>query len=467
MKARLLLLLASVPLAGLAQIQVVQFDGTTETAVGSLYNVGSVAPGDTLLTRFRVRNTGAGAATLQTLSLAGSGFQFAAAPSLPYVIAPGSEAEFKVNFTPTTTGTFTAFLVVNSIDITLQGAASSAASLMLAGSQTPLSAGAVVDFGSVTRGGSKVQAFLLFNAASANVTVASVVVTGTAFRGPIDLTTPVHLSPGQSASFEIAFEPQSGQPAQGVLSVDGRLFNLLGMGVDPPLPSGSIVLASTQGASAQQNSVSIPLASQSQVGGSGTLTMQFQPSVPGVGDDPAVQFLSGSRRNATVSISPGDSMGKFNGQPSIAFQTGATAGTIIFTLTLPSGTQQTSLIIAPAPIVLDTASSLRKTGELDVSLTGLDNTYTASQMSFTFYDSKGAVVQPGAIPVSVASSFQQYFASTQAGGTFALLAKFPVTGDTTQIASVDIQITNAAGVTTAQKVPILGSTPPQQLPTAH
>ncbi len=90
-----------------------------------------------------------------------------------------------------------------------------------------------------------------------------------------------------------------------------------------------------------------------------------------------------------------------------------------------------------------------------MSLAGFDNTYSASQLSFTFYDSRGSAIQPGAIRVDVSSTFQQYFASTQAGGMFALLAKFPMTGDSNQVASVDVQITNAAGVTTAQRVPIL------------
>jgi len=454
MKSRLLLATFFLPLCAMAQIQVFQFNGTTETPVSGLFNVGSATPGDTLNTRFRVRNTGAGPATFQTLSLAGSGFRISSQPSLPYIIAPGSEAEFRVDFAPTSTGTYTAFMLVNTINITLQGNAVPAATLMLEGSKTPLAAGAVIDFGPLVRGGSKLQGFMLLNAGSTNMTVTSLAVSGTGFRGPIGLTAPVQLTPGQTASFQVAFEPQTGQPAQGTLTVDNRSFNLTGLGLDPPLPSASITLASTLGASAQQNSVSVSLASVSQVSGSGTLTLQFRPSVPGVSDDPAVQFLSGPKRNASVTISPGDSGAKFNGQSSIAFQTGSTAGTITFTLTLPSGTQQTSLTIQPSPIHLDTASSVRELGELDVSLTGFDNTYTAAQLSFTFYDAKGAVLQPGAIPVNAATPFQQYFASTQAGGTFALLAKFPVSGDTSQIASVDVQITNTAGVTTVQKIPI-------------
>jgi hypothetical protein len=317
-------------------------------------------------------------------------------------------------------------------------------------------AGAVVDFGSVVRGASQLQSFMLYNSGGASLTVNNVSVSGTGFRGPIGLAAPIQLAPGQTASFQIAFEPQNGQPAQGTLSLDQRGFNLKGLGLDPPLPGPAIILTSTAGASAQQNSVSIPLTSASAVSGTGTLTMGFQPSIPGVSDDAAVQFLSGPKRSATVTISAGDMMAKFGGQPSIAFQTGATAGTIVFTLKLSNGSkQQASLTIAAAPVNFDLATSVRKFSELDVSLTGFDNTYSASQLIFTFYNSKGATIQPGPISADVSSTFQQYFASTQVGGMFALLARFPMTGDSTQVVSVDVQIVNAAGVTTAQRVPIL------------
>jgi len=455
MTSRRLLFVSLLPLSALAQIQIYQFDGATENPVGASFDVGAATPGDTVETRFRVRNTGNGPAVFQTLALSGEGFTISAAPSLPYTIAPGNEAEFRVVFSPAVTGSYSAFLAVNTIDITLLGSSVPAASLLLAGSSTPLMAGGVIDFGSVVRGSSKLQSFMLFNSGGTSLTVNSLSVSGTGFRGPIGVAAPIQLGPGQIASFQIVFEPQNGQPARGTLQVDRRAFNLTGLGLDPPLPGASIIFASTLGASVQQNSVSIPLTSASAVSGTGTLTMEFHPSVPGVSDDAAVQFLSGPMRIATVSISAGDTVAKFDGQPSIAFQTGATAGTIVFTLKLSNGSQQqASLTIAAAPVNLDMATSVRKFSELDVSLAGFDNTYSASQLVFTFYNSKGATIQPGPIPVDAGSIFQQYFTSTQVGGMFALLATFPMTGDSTQVVSVDVQITNAAGVTTAQKVPI-------------
>src|SRR5271168_4024474 len=100
MIARILLFAALAPLSAVAQLQVFVFDGTNETAAGSVVNVGTASPGDMITTRFRVRNIGTGAATLQTLGLAGTGFSFSTnVPSLPYILAPYtgspvSEVEF-------------------------------------------------------------------------------------------------------------------------------------------------------------------------------------------------------------------------------------------------------------------------------------------------------------------------------------------------------------------------------------
>src|SRR5271169_6573217 len=99
------------PLSAMAQIQLFQFDGTNDNPVGSLYNVGSAAVGDTITTRFHVKNVGTGPQTFQTLSLSGEGFTISSAASLPYIIAPGSEAEFDVAFSPTSAENFDAFLV--------------------------------------------------------------------------------------------------------------------------------------------------------------------------------------------------------------------------------------------------------------------------------------------------------------------------------------------------------------------
>jgi len=451
---QLLLCCLILPLAALAQIQVFLFDGTTETPIGALVDLGSASPGDTLSTRFHVHNVGEGPVVFQTLSIAGSGFTISLTPDLPYTIAPGSSAEFRVAFNPTSIGTYSAFLLVNTINIVLRATVTPSAALAVGDGNTPLAAGAVIDFGSVQVGSSRFQNFRLTNLNNASITVVALLVTGVGFSGPIGAAAPIQLTPGQSVSFQVGFAPRTGQPVQGTLIVDQRSFLLAGQGLQPTLPTASIQLGSTVGASAQQNNVSIQLAAPSQVTDFGTLTMAFQPSVAGVTNDAAVQFLSGPTRSATVTISPGDTVARFGTQSSIAFQTGSTAGTIVFTLNFPNTSpQQSSLTIAPAPIMLDTAGAVRRVNDLDVSIVGLDNTYSASQLAFTFYDSKGAAIAPGVISVDATPSFHQYFfTSHQAGGQFALLATFPVAGDVNVIAAFDVQITNSVGATKTQHV---------------
>ena len=451
---RLLLSFALLSLPALAQLQVLLFDGTTETPVGAVVDMGSAAPSDSVETRFRVRNFGTGTVALTALKISDptTPFRISASPSLPVQLAPGSAADFRVAFTPPATGTFNGLVVVNTINIALRGFGVPSATLTIVGNSTAIATGSPIDFGSIVRGSSKLQTFALTNQGKAGLTVTALAVAGTGFRGPLGAVAPIPLAPGQSIQFQIAFEPGASQKFSGTLTVDQRSFSLTGLGLDPPLPTASIAFSSQSVASAQQNIISIPLAAPSAVSGSGTLTMEFHPSVAGVADDAAVRFVTGAKRNATVNVSVGDTFGKFGSQSTISFQTGTTAGTIVFTLTMPNGTQQTSLNVTPQPISLDTVTGVRRVNALDVSMSGFDNTYSASQLSFTFYDSKGATMQPGVIRVDASSDFRLYFANTQVGGAFALLASFPTTGDSTLVAAVDVQIVNAAGITKSQRI---------------
>jgi len=463
MITRVLLFACLLPLSALAQLQVFEVTGTTETAVGALLNVGTASPGDTLVTHLRVRNIGSGPVSLSQLSISGEGFTIASAPSLPYVLSPyagpSSEADIDIDFAPATiTGSFSAFLAVNSLSIVLEGTSVESVGVTLAGSTASLAAGSVVNFGSVAVGASQTQGFLLVNSGSSSITVATVTVSGTGFSGPTGLTLPAQIPAGQSVPFQVKFTPQAGTPYQGTLTVDNRTFGLTGQGLDQPLPSASIVFASTIGASAQQNSVSITLASASQVSGNGTLVLTFQPSVAGVTDDAAIQFLSGPLRKATVSIAVGDTTATIGGMSSMPFQTGTTAGTITFTLTLPNSTPTASLTIPPAPISIDTATAVALLGSVNVAFSGFDNTYSASELAFTFYDLKGKPLSQGVIDVNATTTFQQYFSTTQYGGSFQLLAEFPVAGDTSQIGSVTAQITNSLATTTATQIPV-GASP--------
>jgi hypothetical protein len=67
-------------------------------------------------------------------------------------------------------------------------------------------------------------------------------------------------------------------------------------------------------------------------------------------------------------------------------------------------------------------------------------------MTFTFFDLLGQALQPGAIRANFTQDFRAFFTRTQAGSAFQVRVSFPVTGDTSGIGSVDVQLSNSAGV---------------------
>ena len=186
---------------------------------------------------------------------------------------------------------------------------------------------------------------------------------------------------------------------------------------------------------------------------SGSVNLAFVPDTALVTDDPMVMFLpttslpSGTR-SLPFSVTQGSTLISISGQTSAMFQTGTTSGRIRFTLSGVSTVSDatTTLTIPAAPISIETATATRRTGDLDIQVTGFDNTYSAGVMTFTFSDTSGQVLPPGAIRADFTQDFRTFFTKTQAGSMFQVRVSFPVTGDTSGIGGVDVQLTNSAGI---------------------
>src|ERR1039457_6515222 len=151
MIARAILAAALLPIGAFAQLSLFQFNGTVETAVGATYDAGNAASGDTLDIRFRIKNTGSGPATVQTIAVNGTGFKLSSPPLLPSILASQAEVEFHVSFSPTGSGAYSASLALNTIVVTTLRATGIPAALLSFGS-TPLTAGATADFGQLETG---------------------------------------------------------------------------------------------------------------------------------------------------------------------------------------------------------------------------------------------------------------------------------------------------------------------------
>jgi hypothetical protein len=386
---------------------------------------------------------------LTRLFVSGTGFGITGDPSLPHIVAPGSNVDFTVRFRPANAGSYSANLTINSMSVLLRGSSNPAA--VLFSGALELVSGASVDFGRLERGKSSRQTFSLRNTTSVTVKASRLAVSGNFFRLASPVQTPLELAPGASADFEVAFEPLSSGIATGTLEFDRTSVRLTGTSTEPPFPRPSLVVEPAALVSGQQGRLSIRFVEPSRAAGNGTVRIEAQPTSSSNRDD-ALQFVTNGSRTVSFSVAEGDSSVRFGQEQDLVFQTGTTAGTIVFVVEAGGYTERLSVAIPPAPVKIDRASASRGAGSLDVLLTGFDNTRSASTLRFTFFDRGGQPVSPGAIPVELADRFRGYFDSSTLGGIFQLRAVFPVTGDAGGIGAVEVEITNASGTARTERL---------------
>jgi hypothetical protein len=446
----LLLVLAACPAWG--QFQLYLVNGNIVQPVARTYDFGSVAPATSASAQFQITNISSAAATLDLLTVTGSGFSVASAntPVLPVSLDPGQSIDFTVVFQATATGNYSAAL--NSVGIAVTLTATVPVELtyqwVTGTGVQPLAAGPV-NFGSVPVGQSPTIEVLLLNQTSAALAVPSLSVSGAGFSLVTQPAAGATVQPGASAALEIQFSPAAAGAFTGTLTIGGQNFTLSGTGVVPPLPLPSIAINLLEAESSQQGTITVDLSVVAQTSAAGTVNLTFVPDASVTGPaDPAIAFATGGQ-TAAFNVFIGQAQGIFGmNANSIPFQTGTTAGVLTFTVELGTATVQQSITILPA-IVGMTAQGVRSTGSIEVDLTGFDNTRTAGPLSFTFFDANGNEIA-APIQANGSADFAAYFQNS-AGGTFELKAVFPVVGNTSQIASFQAVVTNSAGNATTAR----------------
>jgi hypothetical protein len=313
-----------------------------------------------------------------------------------------------------------------------------------------LVSGDVVDFGRLLAGDEKHISFELRNTTTEPVGVSRATVGGGAFVFPNGTPTP-HLLPGQSANFSVRFRPPAAGVFQEKLVIDNRTFWLTGTGYDPPLPRPTLVVETPVIRSGEQGKISIRLAHKSPVAGTGRVRMELRPDGRTADNDGAASFLTGSRVY-DFQIAPNDMDVSFGGLTTLGFQAGTTAGTIVFTVEAGGFRDEATVGIGPETVKVDKATAARRAGGIDVQLAGFDNTRSVSDMSFTFYSPAGQPLFGMPIRVPVTRDFDRWWLESKLGGIFGFKASFPVSGDLSQIGSVDVEIVNSLGTSRTQRI---------------
>jgi hypothetical protein len=474
-----------------AQVTLSTVEGGVATPAGQAYPFGPVGLGSVADVVFRLTNTGSKAVSLSSILMTGpyapdfsvvcakspdlcGGSSF---PELPLQINSTGTLDFTVQFEPFQLGTPSIYMTIctlasanctdagNTITVFLSGTGVPPLTVLL--DNEPLGAGETVSFGSVQVGSSRTIALILSNPQTNPPLAVPTIptLTGDAFSLAGSALSGPTVAPGSSAELDVTFTPTATGPQQATLTIGLLTYPLQGTGVAPPppvFPAPSIQLTLQTAGSAQQGSLSVSLASGSVSSGSGTVTLAFQSAVSGVSDDPTVTFADGTR-SAAFTVAAGASAGQFADGPSVAFGTGTTAGTLVFTVTLGANTAQANVTIPAALIFINAAVATRNvacdpalvyctTTNVQLQINGWDNTRSASQLAFTFFNSSGAQISPSPITVAAGSAFQQYFASSDMAGVFGLTAFFPVTGDSDDVVAAVVQLTNSVGAVESAQI---------------
>ncbi|BDC49445.1 hypothetical protein F183_A17610 [Bryobacterales bacterium F-183] len=452
------------PLTVVAQIRVAAVDpvsGTETNITGALYSMGTPGPSDEVRTRFRIYNTTNAPLTIQRVRVSGTGFSMSE-PS-PTVVASGRSLDVTVLFVAARSGGYSATFTADSFSVLLTATVAIAPTVTAARGGTPIGAGSSIDIGSANSGQTVTKTIWLENRESLGLTVRSLRVTGDGLSLAPGTPATLAIAAGQAESIVIRFQPTgASRRYAGSLIMDGRMFVLAAIGTDPPLPRPSIEIDGTA-ASGQSPKLSVQFATVPETDANGTLRMEFQP-LPSVttSDDSAIRFLSSNGRNLPVQVRRGQAKAFFgtaaNAAQDAVFQTGSTAGTITWTLEIGSFKEVRTMQLSPAAANVAESRALRRVQDLDVTVTGFDNTRSMNQLAFTFYDTSGREVAPGAIRVDVRQEFSRFFSTSSTGGVFTLRASFPVSGGAaSQIGSVDVELVNSAGTSRTQRLTIAGN----------
>jgi hypothetical protein len=389
-------------------------NGGAEQPLDTSYSLGTAGAGDGLAQCLRLKNIGTADGSVSLLSISGAGFVLKEVPRLPQTLPSGQYLEFTVGFQANDTGSYSASLKADRLSVFLEVTVTPSLTVFVAesGGQRRLSAGATVDFGSVERGSQASRRFTLSNQTRQGL-LPAVALSGSGFR--LDSAAPTQLAPGDSATFTVICMAEQAGTLSAVLQIEQRQITLKASVTEPPLPRPAIVLDLLNAASGQQGTVSVRLVSAARGRGSGKLSVDFRSSIAGA-DDPAVLFPLTGSRTIPVSVVEGDTAARFGALSAVEFQTGTTAGMLLFTLQLGGFTDQATVTVAPAPVHLEAVSAARSGNSLELRISGFDNTRTTGGLAFTFYDRSGVAVAPGKIQVECCRGFPEILHQCQRGG---------------------------------------------------
>ena len=434
--------LLAIPLV--AQLEVFTLLGTTPVPLGPSINLGAAAAGDSTEFRFRAVNNGNAPVFLQTITVGGAGFSLASA-FVPLTLTPGQSHNFSVRFSPAVEGSYSASLTVNAFSTLLRATAVLGPSLFITnGSQTTELTAPSLQVNLATNQ-NLTLALSIGNPHATPITLTEISLTGPGFTLVNPPATPLTLPPGATRAIPVNIFIAAEGDSTALLSIGPRRFSIFAVAFRPQLLPPRIIPGDVIPRNGQQLKLRLQLAQPALGPGEGILRAVFT----GAADDPAIVFPNGTRE-IKFDVAAGSRDATFEGAPETVLQTGTTAGSLRLDAITETGVSTETFRFDRAIVAVDEAAARRNGTNLEIDITGFDNTRGVGSLNFRFFDKSGNAL--GVITSTLADQFKAFFDQSNLGGVFRLRASFPVTGDATIVGSVLVEIANSVGRTDLQRL---------------
>jgi hypothetical protein len=426
--------------------------------------VNTVAPPQSI----RVANRGNGMATvIGTVRdggpAAGFGLGEGSASSITLSIPPTSEELLDVTFLPQSVGekqavvdfSSTAFPEIPSVDLSGNGVEQARPSLSFRAGGSSVNAGGTIEFPATALGQSNTVPLVITN--NGNLGALSLVLSVSSGEFGVSGSAPAELAPGQSANYNLTFQPAQAGTRRGQLTVAGQnvdtaMLVLEGAGVMNQVTVNGVELSGTvTPAQTPLPSLGLQLAGGAATQAvEGDLLLEFTPNLlqaPPAGFVDAyqeVRFMSGSGaagRSIHFQFAQGQQRAVFpteqaaGADPLLArFQSGTVAGSIQFRLANLKTSQGADVPIASAAVgsstvarlapAIRTAATSQITGGINVVVQAVSTTREITGVCLALTPASGAdlsFTRPD--PGFLNTPFSQWFANNASfahGGAFSL-----------------------------------------------
>ncbi|MEZ5351594.1 MAG: choice-of-anchor D domain-containing protein [Bryobacteraceae bacterium] len=455
--------------APILDLELLNDAGEVKSIAGPVISFGNAAVNiSRSVVRMRLHNSGNAPGQLGNLAVTGGMFTLLDPPPIPYPIQPGESIYFGIAFVPREIGELRGQFRLDQRQYVLAGRGTGpqmSSALAFGDVRIPLRSTVSAVVPNTPVGSKRTFSIEVSNTGDETGYVAAVSVGGDGFSLARDVQFPLAVPPGQSVTVQAVFAPLEVGTITGSLLVHDEGYKLIGVGSEPPpLPEAQFIGVPGKAEALEQPAVGLELSEPYPYDLTGKLILSF--SSESFLDDPAVQFVTGSR-SIEFRIPANTTRALFGSSlRTVRMQTGSLAGTITLVASISAGKFDltrgsppvTTVEIPPgAPVIRSVSLVARNAKSFDLVMRGAAPSRSVDRLEFALTPAPGVRLAATLVKVNVSSQFDTWFRSQDSrpyGSQFTVVVTFDLSSDYSAIQTIDVRAFNAQGGSVARQVKV-------------